>query len=209
MNFLKVFVGIIISVALFALCWLIWEELPSHLRGTPLWDFRTLTRLLLMFFVLSMFEFLISTKSTQTEPKYAGFWPRVGAAMLDSLLLAVPYFVVGWIFSFNIGYNIAIDFEIMNLTVIVWDLIWFLIGYLYFAILESSSLQASLGKRVFSLKVIDFTGERISFMRATGRYFGKFVSGISFLIGFLMIGWTEKRQGLHDKMARTLVIINS
>ena len=60
MNFLKVLIGLLISVALFVACWLIWEELPSLLRGTPLWDFRTLTRILSMFLLLTIAEFVIS-----------------------------------------------------------------------------------------------------------------------------------------------------
>ena len=60
MNFFKILVGVIISVSLFIACWLIWEELPSVLRGTPFWDYRTLTRLLSMFLLLSVAEFIIS-----------------------------------------------------------------------------------------------------------------------------------------------------
>ena len=69
MGFLKVIIGMIISVALFAICWLIWEELPSALRGTPLWDYRTLTRVLLMFLLLSLAETLISRIWTRVFPE--------------------------------------------------------------------------------------------------------------------------------------------
>ena len=69
MGFLKVGIGIIISVALFVVCWLIWEELPSALRGTPLWDYRTLTRLLLMFLFLSIAEALISRIWSRVFPE--------------------------------------------------------------------------------------------------------------------------------------------
>jgi len=57
-----------------------------------------------------------------------------------------------------------------------------------------------------SIKVTDLTGQRISFGRATGRYFGKFVSILILSIGYLMAGWTPKKQALHDRMFDTLVV---
>ncbi len=72
--------------------------------------------------------------------------------------------------------------------------------------MESSANQATLGKMALSLKVTDAKGERLTFGRATGRHFGKIVSGVIFLIGFFMAGWTAKKQALHDMMASTLVV---
>jgi len=79
-------------------------------------------------------------------------------------------------------------------------------GWLYFALMESSAWQATLGKRAVGIKVTDMEGGRISFGRATGRHFGKFVSALIFYIGFIMAGFTEKRQALHDIMAGCLVV---
>lgn len=79
-------------------------------------------------------------------------------------------------------------------------------SWLYFSIMESSKAQATIGKMALSLKVTDMEGNRISFGRATGRFFGKFISEIILMIGFMMAGWTEKKQALHDMMADTLVI---
>ncbi len=72
--------------------------------------------------------------------------------------------------------------------------------------MESSPNQATLGKMALSLKVTDMNGERVTFGRATGRHFGKYVSAIILLIGFMMAGWTAKKQALHDMMAGTLVV---
>lgn len=80
------------------------------------------------------------------------------------------------------------------------------IGWLYFALMESSKYQATLGKMALSMKVTDESGKRISFGRATGRHFAKFLSTIIILIGYLMIVWNKKKQGLHDKLAHTLVV---
>lgn len=84
--------------------------------------------------------------------------------------------------------------------------IFLLIRWLYFAIMESSSYQATFGKQLLEIKVTDMDGNRISFWRATLRYFAKILSGMIFYLGYLMIGFTEKKQGLHDMIAGTLVI---
>ena len=77
--------------------------------------------------------------------------------------------------------------------------------WLYEAALESSSYQATLGKMIFGMKVTDLAGNRISFARATGRHFAKLISGLVLCIGFIMVGFTERKQGLHDLLAGTLV----
>jgi uncharacterized RDD family membrane protein YckC len=81
-----------------------------------------------------------------------------------------------------------------------------LLDWLYFALLESSAGQATLGKSVLGLAVTNTRGERISFGRATGRYFAKFLSALILGVGFLMVGWTRRKQGLHDFIAGTLVV---
>jgi uncharacterized RDD family membrane protein YckC len=82
-----------------------------------------------------------------------------------------------------------------------------IIHWLYFAGMESSARQGTIGKSVMSLRVSDLDGKRISFGHATGRFFAKIVSGmIPFLIGYLMAAFTEKKQALHDLIAGTLVL---
>jgi len=78
--------------------------------------------------------------------------------------------------------------------------------WLYYALMESSKHQATIGKLALGLKVTDMNGQRISFARATGRYFGKIISGMILLIGYIMAGFTEKKQALHDIMANCLVV---
>jgi uncharacterized RDD family membrane protein YckC len=78
--------------------------------------------------------------------------------------------------------------------------------WLYFALFESGAMQATPGKRALGLKVVDDDGARIGFGRASGRFFGKIVSGAVFYIGFLMVGFSERKQALHDMMANTLVV---
>jgi ssDNA-binding Zn-finger/Zn-ribbon topoisomerase 1 len=77
--------------------------------------------------------------------------------------------------------------------------------WVYFAVLESSEWQATLGKMVCGLIVVDEYDNRISFARATGRYFAQILSALILGIGFIMVAFTRRKQGLHDLLAGTLV----
>ena len=81
-----------------------------------------------------------------------------------------------------------------------------ILNWIYYAVMESSSTQATLGKMALGIKVVDLEGHRISFTKATGRYFGKFISLLILFVGFIMVAFTKKKQGLHDIMAGCLVI---
>jgi uncharacterized RDD family membrane protein YckC len=81
-----------------------------------------------------------------------------------------------------------------------------ILSWLYFTIFESSSLQATPGKMALGIIVTDLSGNRISFARANGRYWGKILSGLTLGIGYIMAGFTRKKQALHDIMAGTLVV---
>jgi uncharacterized RDD family membrane protein YckC len=80
------------------------------------------------------------------------------------------------------------------------------IYWLYFAIMESSHFQGTVGKIVLGMKVVDLQGNKISFLKATGRSFGKYLSSIILLIGYIMAAFTEKKQALHDMIAGCLVV---
>ncbi len=86
------------------------------------------------------------------------------------------------------------------------QLIGVVLTWLYCAMMESSSKQATLGKMAVGIRVTDVRGQRISFGRATGRHFGKIISALSLFIGYMMAGWTQRKQALHDMMADTLVV---
>ena len=133
------------------------------------------------------------------EVKYAGFWLRFVAYMIDSFILGILYGI------YFLIVNIFIFYEVYPFLIFMIPFVLFS-SWLYFSIMESSKAQATIGKMALSLKVTDMEGNRISFGRATGRFFGKFISEIILMIGFMMAGWTEKKQALHDMMADTLVI---
>ncbi len=81
-----------------------------------------------------------------------------------------------------------------------------IIGLLYWAVLESSKWQGTLGKLAVGLRVTNLEGQRISFPRALGRTLAKIISGLILLIGYIMVAFTERKQGLHDMLAGTLVV---
>jgi uncharacterized RDD family membrane protein YckC len=130
---------------------------------------------------------------------YAGFWRRVAAVLIDGLLLSVVTLPLTLAFG---GYDAYADLgqapgASTSSTVIAW---------LYYALMESSAKQATVGKMALGIMVADLEGGRIGFGRATGRYFGKILSALILGIGFLMAAFTERKQGLHDMLAGTLVV---
>jgi uncharacterized RDD family membrane protein YckC len=140
---------------------------------------------------------------------YAGFWFRAGAYVIDSLLLGM---VVGLLLLRPLMDRAGISpddpwvlFSGMSRQIVAINLLVTMAGWLYWALLESSAWQATVGKRILGLKVTDLEGRRISFARATGRHFGKVLSGLILFLGFVMAGFTEKKQALHDIFAGCLV----
>ncbi len=142
-----------------------------------------------------------------TAQNYAGFWIRVGAAFIDGLIVGAVNFGVGLVIGL-----IMLGPHTTKQSALAADgmstVVGYIIGWLYEALQESSAAQATIGKRALGLRVTNLAGERISFGRATGRHFAKFLSGLILGIGFLMVAFTEKKQGLHDQIAGTLVLRN-
>lgn len=86
-------------------------------------------------------------------------------------------------------------------------LFWIVIArWLYFVLMEISSKKATLGKMALGLEVVDLNYNRISFGKATGRHFGKIISAVILDFGFMMAGFTDRKQGLHDMMSGCLVV---
>jgi len=123
---------------------------------------------------------------------YAGFWLRLAAAAIDGLILLIPF---------------VICFAITgtNHILIFYFLIW-IAGFAYFAYLESSPKRGTFGKEAVGLIVTNIDGSQLTFKQASIRYIGKLLSLVILYLGFIMIGFTEKKQGLHDMIAKTLVV---
>ncbi|MEX0967687.1 MAG: RDD family protein [Bacteroidia bacterium] len=131
------------------------------------------------------------------QVEYAGFWIRVVAYIIDAIILGIVNVSLTWGMT-GTFYSTEMNIGLSSVT--------FLINLVYFAAMESSSYQGTLGKIAINAKVVDEAGQRISFANALGRYLSKIISAIILLIGFMMVGWDDRKQGLHDKIASTFVI---
>jgi uncharacterized RDD family membrane protein YckC len=137
----------------------------------------------------------------------AGFWLRLVAFVIDSIILAVVFMGIIWSWDYFSGLASKIEKMIGLAAVVrVYSIILVIFNWLYFAIQESSGKQGTLGKMMVGIKVTDLNGNRISFGRATGRLFAKNVSMAILFIGFIMAGLTRTKQSLHDMMAGTWVV---
>jgi uncharacterized RDD family membrane protein YckC len=140
---------------------------------------------------------------------YGGFWIRVVAALIDWLLVGLVMFPISLMVRAMIGVaGMAVSMPRVGVgivNVIIAGVLDACAAWLYEALMESSSKQATLGKMVVGVKVTDLNGNRISFARATGRHFAKILSSVILFIGYIMVGFTERKQGLHDMIAGTLV----
>jgi uncharacterized RDD family membrane protein YckC len=142
---------------------------------------------------------------------YAGFWKRVAASMIDSLVLMVVILILAiflGVFSaaaslgrggagLSSGSMISLGlfylFEIVGIA-------------LYFAMMHASSMQATLGKMAVGIKVTDDSGQRISFWRGVGRYFAYLLSSLVLFVGYIMAAFTDRKRALHDMICSTLVV---
>ncbi|MGG4095012.1 RDD family protein [Paenibacillus lautus] len=144
---------------------------------------------------------------------YARFWKRAIAAILDLLVIASIHQVIVILLNNFIGYwllSSIIDYERLDdlvlLLTIITNISLLIALWHYFAIMESSKFQATFGKLAMGLAVVDQEGKRIPFHRATTRFWSKSLSIITLLIGWIIAGFTKKRQALHDLIAGTCLI---
>ena len=135
--------------------------------------------------------------------EYAGFWIRVGASIIDSILLMmitypILYAVYGWV---GLDYGDAMKTTGFVDILLTWILpvvavIWFW-----------TAKQATPGKMLLSLRVVDAkTGGSLSVGQGLVRYVGYFVSAIPFCLGLIWVAFDSKKQGWHDKIAGTVVV---
>jgi len=126
-------------------------------------------------------------KKLKNKTIYGGFWVRMLAGIIDFVILWVIYLILLFIPIFG------------------W-IIGLFASWLYFAVQHSSSKQATLGMRALDLKIADENLDKISFWRASGNYFVSYISGLILFIGFLMIAFTKRKQGLHNLVSRTVFL---
>jgi uncharacterized RDD family membrane protein YckC len=159
--------------------------------------------------------------TTQTSVVYASFMARFAALIIDGIIIGCIQFIVIAPIMAALGLGIASQVDnsgelsdeaavgmvgaiiagVGSVIVIVYA-----ISILYFAIMESSKAQGSVGKMALGIKVTDMEGNRITFGKAFLRSIGKLISSMIMYIGYLMAAFTEKKQALHDMIATTLVV---
>jgi len=153
---------------------------------------------------------------------YAGFWLRFLALLIDNVLLGLGFVLIVIPLIFLTGLRGVIDdihpneelndvgmFMLFGLIFLA-ATVSLILTWLYHALMESSVWQATLGKRALGLVVTDMAGQRVSFGRSTGRHFGKIITNlVPAFIGYIMAGFTERKQALHDMMAGCLVLRRS
>jgi uncharacterized RDD family membrane protein YckC len=158
----------------------------------------------------------VAYSAAPTAP-YGGFWIRLLAHLIDHVILAAVAAPLFFILVLPAILRVIHEGEnnqepspelivAIISSVFIYVVLAFVGQWLYEALLTSSSWQGTLGKRVLQLKVTDEMGNRIGFGRATGRFFAKILSSMFFCIGFIMVGLTDRKRGLHDMLAGTLVM---
>ncbi len=136
---------------------------------------------------------------------FAGFWKRLIAYILDGFIFGILFGLLAMLLGGSIisiapqnPANLMAFFGLYALAIPAW--------WLYFALMESSNAQATLGKKILGIKVTDMHGQPISFGQASGRHFAGIITNMTFYIGYLMAAFTARKQALHDMIASTLVV---
>lgn len=142
---------------------------------------------------------------------YSGFFRRFFAFIIDTILVFIPITLISGPMLISqalfMGENPTdLQLALTGIMTLSAQLISILISWLYYALLESGKHQATWGKRLLGIKVVGKNGERITFARATGRFFAKTLCYLTVYIGFIMIGFTNRKRGLHDMVAETYVV---
>ena len=143
--------------------------------------------------------------------RYAGFWRRVLAYIVDGIIIGAvmtPFGVGIGLAHVAAALNHEMTPEALGALVMASLFVWglrMLVSWIYGAAFESSRWQATPGKMLLGMKVTDLQGRRLSFLQASGRALGKWLSGFLLGMGYVLVAFTDRKQGLHDLMAGTLV----
>jgi uncharacterized RDD family membrane protein YckC len=152
---------------------------------------------------------------------YAGFWRRLAAVLIDSIIIGSVQWIAIMPLLAILGIGVASNMESMEsmdeaqsmamagsmmAMGVTFQIVFFVIQTLYFALLESSSKQATIGKMVLGIIVTDLNGNKLDFAKALVRNLCRIISSAILFIGYIMAAFTEKKQALHDIIANTLVV---
>jgi len=153
---------------------------------------------------------------------YAGFWLRFVAYIIDYIIIWVAQSFIFIPILGILGLSFASGMEAggadvdsaaavgmlagMLAAMAATALLSSIIALLYWTLMESSKFQGTVGKIALGIKVTDTDGNKLDFVKALVRNLCKIISGLILCIGYIMAGFTDKKQGLHDMIANTLVV---
>lgn len=141
--------------------------------------------------------------------RYAGFRRRLAAYIIDCIVAGILAYSVAVAGALLIGLPSGERFDGVAVTIAAaWICASYLMApWLYWSLMERSSRQATLGKRALGIIVTDIEGRRVTFARGTVRYWAKLISFLTLLIGFMLAGFTPRKQALHDIVSSCLVVM--
>lgn len=150
----------------------------------------------------------LGPRGTQTLPRldYASFGRRCAAHLIDSTIVLVATSPLIFLSALIADEAASSRREADEMFMGLWNCFWWGLAWVYYALMESSRYQGTVGKILVGIKVVHLSGNRISFGRASGRYFAKLITYMTTLIGYIMAAFTERRQTLHDMIAGCTVI---
>jgi uncharacterized RDD family membrane protein YckC len=136
--------------------------------------------------------------------RYAGFWLRFVAVLIDTAVVLIVMWILGLVFGVNFASLEPTEAELNNIR--LFEAAAIFIAWIYYAVMESTAPQATVGKLFMGIYVTDLNGNRVSFGRASLRYWAKVISSLILLIGYVMAAFTRQKQALHDIIASCLVL---
>jgi uncharacterized RDD family membrane protein YckC len=144
---------------------------------------------------------------------YAGFWRRTAALFIDWVVVGIVYYgiIIAGMVALGLGVESLVSDDggnagAMGGMLALLYLTYPVISGLYFAGMEASGTQATLGKMAVGIKVTDAAGRRLGVGQSIGRWVSHLLCYITLYIGYIMAGFTERKRGLHDMVAGTLVV---
>lgn len=141
--------------------------------------------------------------------RYAGFWRRLAAYIIDCIVAGIVAYSFAVVGALLIELPSGELLDGLALTIAtMWIIACYLVvPWLYWTLMERSNRQATLGKMALGIIVTDIEGRRVTFVRGTVRYWAKVISFLTLLIGFMLAGFTSRKQALHDIISNTLVVV--
>jgi len=141
-------------------------------------------------------------EETTDNVVYSGFWKRFAAFIIDSIIVSLVILIL----SAGMGFSVGLGGVGGPGASLLGILIALAAPWLYWAGMESSKHQATIGKMALGMAVTDSLSNRMTFWRASLRHSGKCLSSMTLLVGFIMAGFTQRKQALHDMLAGSFVV---